>query len=104
MPNSERYHLMVEIKTAPAAGIVAPAPGQSALQPLSPAGKPEPGKPDNDVSKSEQAISESNKLEAEKFDSPLPLRVPAIKPALPASNTPVKKEAIKVAPYPEAKP
>ncbi len=99
MPNSERYHLMAAIKTVPAAGIVAPAPGQSALQPLPPAGKP-----DNDVSKSEQAISESNKLEAEKFDSPLPLRAPAIKPVLPASNTPVKKEAIKVAPYPEAKP
>ena len=98
MPNSERYHLAAEIKT-PAVAVIASAPGQSALQPLPPAGKP-----DNDVSKSEQAISESNKLEAEKFDSPLPLRVPAIKPALPASNTPVKKEAIKVAPYPEAKP
>ena len=99
MPNSERYHLMAAITTVPTAGIVAPAPGQSALQPLPPAGKP-----DNDVSKSEQAISGSNKLEAEKFDSSLPLRVPAIKPALPASNTPVKKEATKVAPYPEAKP
>jgi general secretion pathway protein L len=104
MPNSERYHLVAEIKTVSAAGIVAPTPGQSALQPLSPAGKPEPGKPDNGARRSVQAISESNKLEAEKFDSPLPLRVPAIKPALPASNTPVKKEAIKVAPYPEAKP
>ena len=99
MPNSERYHLMAAIKTVPAAGIVAPAPGQSALQPLPPAGKP-----DNSASKSEQPISESNKLEAEKFDSPLPLRAPAIKPVLPASNTPVKKEATKVAPYPEAKP
>ncbi len=104
MPNSERYHLVAEIKTVPTAGIVASEPGQSALQPLSSAGKPEPGKPDNGTSKSVQAISESNKIEAEKFDSPLPLRVPAIKPALPASNTLVKKEAIKAAPYPEAKP
>lgn len=103
MPNSERYHLAAEIKT-PAVAVIASAPGQSALQPPSPAGEPETDKPDNDVSKSEQAISESNKLEAEKFDSPLPLRAPAIKPVLPASNTPVKKEAIKVAPYPEAKP
>ncbi len=104
MPNSERYHLVAEIKTVPPAGIVVPAPGQSALVPPPPAGKPESGKPDNGASKSEHAISESNKIEAEKFDSPLPLRVPALKPALPASNTPVKKEAIKAAPHSEAKP
>ncbi len=98
MPNSERYHLMAAIKTVPAAGKVAPAPGQSALQPLPPAGKP-----DNSASKSEQPISESSKLEAEKFNSPLPLRVPALKPELPASNAPVK-QAIKATPYQEAKP
>ncbi|CAH1077598.1 PilN domain-containing protein [Candidatus Nitrotoga sp. 1052] len=103
MPNSERYHLAAEIKAVPATGIVAPAPEQSAPQPPSPAGEPETGKPDNGASQSEQPISESSKLEAEKFNSPLPLRVPALKPALPTSNTPVK-QAIKATPYPEAKP
>jgi general secretion pathway protein L len=103
MPNSERYHLVTEIKTVPATGIVAPASGQSTLQPLSPTGKSEPGKPDSGASKSEQAISESNKLEAEKFSSPLPLRVPTIKPALPASNTPAK-QVTKAAPNTETKP
>ena len=104
MPNSERYHLVAEIKTVPTAGIVTPGPGQSALQPLSSAEKSESDKPDNGTSKSVQAISESNKLEAEKFDSPLPLRVPTIKPVLPTSNTSVNNEAKKSAPYPEAKP
>jgi general secretion pathway protein L len=103
MPNSERYHLAAEIKAVPAVGIVAPAPGQSKPQPPSPAGEPQTGKPENGVSQPEQPIAESSKLEAEKFESPLPLRVPAIKPALPASNTPVK-QAIKAAPYSGAKP
>ncbi|MCE9550770.1 MAG: PilN domain-containing protein [Betaproteobacteria bacterium] len=103
MPNSERYHLVAEIKTVPATGIVAPASGQSTLQPLSLTGKSVQGKSDNSASKSEQAISESNKLEAEKFNSPLPLRVPAIKPVLPASNTPAK-QVTKAAPNAEAKP
>ena len=102
MPNSERYHLAAEIKT-PAVAVIASAPGQSALQPPSPAGEPETDKPDNSASKSEQPISESSKLEAEKFNSPLPLRVPALKPELPASNAPVK-QAIKATPYQEAKP
>lgn len=102
MPNSERYHLAAEIKAVPAAGIVAPAPGQSAPQPPSPAGEPEPGKLDNGASQSEQPMFESSKLEAEKFNSPLPLRIPALKPALPTSNTPVK-QTIKTTPSPEAK-
>lgn len=103
IPNRERYHLAAEIKTVPTAAIVAPAPEQSTLQPLPPAAEPQPGTPDDAVSKSELSISESNMLEAEKFNSPLPLRVPALKPAPPASNTPIKQTRV-AAPYPEAKP
>ena len=103
MPNKERFHLAAEIKTVPTAIIVAPAPEQATPQPTSPAVETEPSTADNAVSQSEQSISESNKLEAEKFNSPLPLRVPAITPAMPASNTSIK-QTMKVAPYPEAKP
>jgi len=103
MPNTERYHLAAEIKAVPTAEVIAPAPKQSALQVPSPAIELESGKPDNGASKSEQPISESSKLEAEKFNSPLPLRVPALKPEMPASNAPVK-QAIKAAPYPKTKP
>lgn len=103
MPSSERYHLAAEIETLPTVEVITPAPKQSALQPPSSAIDLELSKPDNGASKSAQPISESSKLEAEKFNSPLPLRVPALKPALPDSNTPVK-QAIKAAPYPKAKP
>lgn len=103
MPNRERFHLAAEIKAVPIAAIVAPAPEQTTLQPTSPAVESELGAPDDAVNMSEQSISESNKLEAEKFNSPLPLRVPALKPALPASN-PSIKQPMKAAPYPEAKP
>lgn len=102
MPNSERYHLAAEIKVVPTAEVITPAPKLPTLQP-SPVIEPEPDKPDNGVNKSEQPVSESSKLEAEKFDSPLPLRVPTLKPAPPASNMPVK-QAIKAAPYSKAQP
>jgi len=90
MPDRERYHLAAEITTVPTAAIVAPA------------AEPESGTPDNTISQSEQSTSESNEIEAEKFNSPLPLRVPALKPALPASNTPIKP-TMKAAPYLKAK-
>ncbi|RFC35411.1 MAG: general secretion pathway protein L [Candidatus Nitrotoga sp. LAW] len=103
MPNSERYHLAAEIKAVPTAGVIASAPGQLAPQLSLPTGEPESGTSDNGTNnKSEQATPDSSKIEAEKFNSPLPLRVPALKPALPASNTPVK-QTIKAAPYSEAK-
>ena len=92
MPDKERYHLAAEITTLPTETIVTPAP-----EPES-----EPGILDNTISQSEQSTSESNKLEAEKFNSPLPLRVPALKPALPASNTPIK-QTMKAVPNLKAK-
>ncbi|CAH1191104.1 General secretion pathway protein L [Candidatus Nitrotoga sp. BS] len=103
MPNRERFHLAAEIKAVPITAIIAPAPEQATLQPPSPAVESELGTPDNAVSMSEQSISESNKLEAEKFNSPLPLRVPDLKPSQPASNTSIK-QPMKAAPYPKAKP
>ncbi len=102
MPSSERYHLAAEIKVVPTVEVITPAPKLSTLQP-SPVIEPGSDKPDNGVSKLEQPVSESSKLEAEKFDSPLPLRVPALKPVPPASNMPVK-QAIKAASSSKAQP
>ena len=103
MPNSERYHLAAEIKAVPAAAVIAPTPGQFVPQLPSPTGEPELGTSDNGTNnKPEQSTPDSSKIEAEKFNSSLPLRVPALKPALPASNTPVK-QTIKTAPYSEVK-
>jgi general secretion pathway protein L len=101
MPNSEHYHLVAKIMTMPPTEIGAPVSGQSALQPYPPISI---NKPDSNTGKSAQAVSESNKLEAEKFNSPLPLRTPPLKPMLPASNSPVTKGTTKAMPNSEAKP
>ncbi|MEO6422062.1 MAG: PilN domain-containing protein [Candidatus Nitrotoga sp.] len=107
MPNSERYHLAAEIETVPALGIAAPEPKLTGLQSPSVAVEPEPSsKPNKEVTTSDEPISElpeSSKLEAEKFNSPLPLRLPDLKSERPASNAPFK-EAIKTTPHSETKP